>query len=233
MEKNKIRDGIYAENLSVKNEIINDVLTIRCPICVNGYPKKIPLKLQKNMNPKLTFKNNDELLNHVRKYHELNLCPTCLKYRKVFSIEQIAFTERQLDRHLSGIRETEEETKNGIPPHKKCPICKYYLFSESDYNDHGDQYHIPCAICNSRGLHFYFNNKYNLDSHCKTNHFPCDFPGCIGVFDNMYQLKLHKKRDHGDKHATILNVFFLLIFRSMIFILHLQIDLMILIIIHH
>lgn len=93
-ESLKIENGLYCENNEIKEMINHDLLSIRCPVCVKGYPKWYHLQFTPHLTPNHTFSSNKELLIHVEKEHRLRLCEICLNNRKIFSFEQILFLPR-------------------------------------------------------------------------------------------------------------------------------------------
>eukprot|EP00002_Diphylleia_rotans_P036709 TRINITY_DN8125_c0_g1_i1.p1 TRINITY_DN8125_c0_g1~~TRINITY_DN8125_c0_g1_i1.p1 ORF type:complete len:760 (+),score=144.57 TRINITY_DN8125_c0_g1_i1:73-2352(+) len=173
-------NGIYYDDANVK-ATLDDMTVPRCQKC------------------RATFPNINQLKSHL-KTHDLRFCDICLKYKKVFLAEQIAYSSQEYIAHV-------KEGLNLQKPHPSCGFCNEYFYGDDELYTHMQQTHFTCHICERRGrLYQYYRDYNSLDEHFSADHFPCEESSCkekkFVVFATEIDLKAHMIKEHEDRKMS-------------------------------
>ncbi|CBJ28569.1 C2H2 zinc finger protein [Ectocarpus siliculosus] len=123
----------------------------------------------------------------------------CLKNRKVFIMEQVRYTNLELQQHIvSG------DPQLGQSGHPRCEFCKTRFYDAAQLHDHLVKDHYSCHICEKQGiLHKYYRDYTDLERHFRSEHFLCEEEECLQkkfvVFDSEIDLAAHTLQMHPHK----------------------------------
>jgi hypothetical protein len=140
---------IYLENQNLKDYILN-LRVFQCKEC-SEYKDFYSLK---------------ELEKHLQKNHNKQYCKLCLENRKVFLIDQITYTAKELQYHIKYGEKYEHGIING---HPECKFCKERLYSVDELFKHMQLNHFQCDICRENKILYEYYRDYNhLEEHFKS-----------------------------------------------------------------
>ncbi|CAM9918868.1 unnamed protein product, partial [Discosporangium mesarthrocarpum] len=139
---------------------------------------------------------------HLREQHQLTMCKVCLKYRKVFLLEQTRYTPAQLQRHI-----VEGSPELGFKGHPRCEFCKTRFYDSTQLHQHLVKDHYSCHLCEKLGiLHKYYRDYSDLERHFGDAHFLCDEEECLSkkfvVFMDEIDLQGHILQCHPNKQIA-------------------------------
>lgn len=147
-----------------------------------------------------TFKNFNDLFDHLSKIHDKYLCLLCSENKKAFPFELKVYSQKQLQTHLIKGDENDENFKG----HPICKFCKGKRFYSTDeLNLHLRKNHEECHVCKQiDSLNpQYFKNYDSLEDHFRTDHYICTVQSCLDakfvVFPDEIELKTHLINEHN------------------------------------
>jgi len=99
-----------------------------------------------------------ELKQHVREAHNLVMCPTCIRFKKVFTHEHLLYPPHQLSKHTKGSLGPPDDV--GFPGHKECGFCKVVFYGGDELWEHCRMRHEECFVCKRLGNPDQWYNDY-------------------------------------------------------------------------
>ncbi|KAI8817933.1 uncharacterized protein EV422DRAFT_570086 [Fimicolochytrium jonesii] len=143
-----------------------------------------------------------ELKEHVKKGHGMLMCNLCTRHKKLFTHEHTLYTKATLDRH-NKLGDPDDPSFKG---HPTCGFCRNNFYGQDELFEHCREKHEQCFLCQRNGVrNQYFQNYAELESHFRSDHFPCYAPECLEkkfvVFNSNIDLKGHELEEHSSGKA--------------------------------
>ncbi|XP_074605012.1 uncharacterized protein LOC141858218 [Brevipalpus obovatus] len=158
------------------------------------------------------FDKVEQLDEHLRTVHNLNLCELCVKNLKIFSDERKYYRRQELQSHL----QRGDANDKSYQGHPACKFCDKRYMDEEELNFHLRRDHFFCHLCNPNKIVFY-DTYDDLNRHFRNDHYVCDEMPCVDVqflvFRSEIDLQAHRASVHcltrsEARHARTLTLSF-------------------------
>lgn len=191
--------------------VAQDMVSIRCPICVESAVSSGPSHRKDDGAPPVVrglravpaFPTFDALGAHLASRHSgRTMCQVCVRQRKVFPWEQRAYLRKALPAHIAHGDPARGATP-AVAPHPHCSLCDQSFLSVDELFAHLEQQHLLCRLCTqpgSDGMRVYLKSRSSLLQHNRGSHFTCTHDTCRGdpmlSFSSESELDTHRLLEH-------------------------------------
>ncbi|CAL4059614.1 unnamed protein product [Meganyctiphanes norvegica] len=145
-----------------------------------------------------TFRNFNQLKDHMRKNHERFYCELCVEHLKIFTRERTSYSRSQLAQHRRK-GDTEDKSHRG---HPLCEFCDARFMDNDELFRHLRRDHFFCHFCDADGIHQYYEDYDALRDHFRSDHFLCEEGDCkeerfTAAFRSKIDIQAHINQVHS------------------------------------